>query len=290
VLANQNVNQPYNGTILSYNGTTGAFLRAIVPFTDPNSPLAPRGIVLFGGQDSDAQDQRLYLFVASQQDDDPATHDGKVRAYTDQGVFISELQTPPGFAGHFHPRGVVIGPDGLLYVSNYPNPFALGGSGLLGQVFRYDPNKMLFKGIFVGNANYADFNRPEGLVFGPDGNLYVTSFRADSSDNDKILIFAGPNSNKPSTFLGEIDFYAKGAPGRAYAQALLFGPGRFLYVPMSNTGEIRRYAVSYNASTKTYTYTYTTLIPPGASPMAPQYLTFGKTDPTTLVYQGQQGQ
>src|SRR5262249_8239765 len=46
VLVNQNVNQAQNGTILSYNGTTGAFLGPIVPFTDRNSPVAPRGIVL----------------------------------------------------------------------------------------------------------------------------------------------------------------------------------------------------------------------------------------------------
>jgi hypothetical protein len=77
VLANQNVNQPQTGTILSYNGTTGAFLGALVPFTDPNSPFSPRGIVLAGN-----------LFVASQTEgEDPTTHlplDGKLRAYTER--------------------------------------------------------------------------------------------------------------------------------------------------------------------------------------------------------------
>jgi hypothetical protein len=48
LLANQNVggvNAP-NGTILKYDGKTGAFLDVLVNFTDPNSPVAPRGIVL----------------------------------------------------------------------------------------------------------------------------------------------------------------------------------------------------------------------------------------------------
>jgi len=141
------------------------------------------------------------------------------------------------------------------------------------------PIRRPFKDVFTGTANYSDFNRPEGLVFGPDGNLYVTSFRASSSDTDKILIFAGPGSAHPGMSLGQIDLDLVGQPP-AFAQALLFGPEGFLFVPISgngpDTGAVRR----YNVNTKIFNV----FVPPGGPLKSPQYLTFGNTDPATLAY------
>jgi hypothetical protein len=294
VVANQNVDQNFSGEILAYNGTNGRFLKALVPHSNspsPDTPWTPRGIVA-----------REILFVASFDHGaaDPENDDGSILMYTLNGEFIGELpkpQAPPQLPpplntpGHFHPRSLVI-LDDLLYVSNAPNLPTQGNmKSLQGEILRYDLDTKTFKDVFVNDLQNdlqkagVSFNRPEGLVFGPDGNLYVTSFRTDDKDNDKILIFAGPGSKKPGAgpgskkpgaFLDKIDLDKVGDP-RTYAQALLFGPGGDLYVPISNVGEIRRY--------KVLAKTYDLFVPRGTVTL-PWYLTFRKTDPATLAYRG----
>ncbi len=129
-------------------------------------------------------------------------------------------------------------------------------------------------------------NRPQGLVFGPDGNLYVTSFRDNSQPNapgntDAIRIYSG----RTGKLLGKIDLDnpPSNAGARAYAQALLFGPRGKLFVPITiappgaspTAGEVRRYDVR--------TKTYDVFVPAGTL-AAPWFLTFGKTNPATLAY------
>jgi hypothetical protein len=293
LVADQNVNLPFNGAIYEYSAQTGTFVRALVPYTDPNAPPGPRGIVLYQG---------AVLFVASTTGtgvpNDPCEI-GCVQAFDARsGKFLGFLPPPSELAASFHPRAVVIGPDGLLYVSNFPDM----STGLGGQILAYDPETLSFKDIFVDNATCVapppgktcDLNRPEGLVFGPDGNLYVTSFRADSKDTDKILIFAGPTQSKPKTFIAQIvlDQVSKDPLQRAFAQALLFGPQGDLFVPITGpspgagqsftgyyAGDVRRYNVQTNS--------FTVFIKSGGSgqPLgSPFYLTFGNTDPGTLAY------
>ena len=149
-----------------------------------------------------------HLFVANVFD--PARRDlaGGVLKYTAAGKFVKRLRTG---SSDFHPFGVVIGPDGLLYVSSRPNLFT-GDAG--GQVLRFDPTTGNFIDTFINNdagpnSGCTDqLNSPEGIVFGPNGRLYVTSLRAnadDTNDTDKILIFAGPGSANPGKCVGKFD-------------------------------------------------------------------------------------
>ncbi len=245
-LANQNANQAQNGAILRYDGFNGAFIAPLVNFTPlEKAPVAPRGIVLGN-----------YLFVASTEGEDQSNGNGKLWVYTRDGVpVIPGLEAPlagPASKPHFHPRAVVIGPDGMLYVSNAPiTPTQANPHGDLGgQILRYNPRTLEFDKVFTSNEAFEDFNRPEGLVFGPDGNLYVTSFAdltgAHGDDTDKILVFAGPHQRKPGTFLYQIDLdTTSNGLDRASAQALLFGPDGFLYVPITGPGP--RYRRSWDS-------------------------------------------
>ena len=287
LVGHQNQDLPLTGAVLLYNANTGNPLQTIVPAVvpsssgpDPNAPWAPRGMILW---------DKKVLFIAdfiSSRLDIPG-RPGRLLSFKANGKFLSDLTPDPADFPRelFHPRAVVIGPDGLLYVSIWPDPVNPDPtkSPLGGYVLRFNPNTGDFVDVFIESDGGKDeLNRPEGLVFGPDGNLYITSFRADASDNDKIMIFQGPNGVVPSAPLGWIDLDQVGQP-RAFAQALLFGPGGFLFVPISgngpDTGSVRRYDV--------VSETYDIFVPAkgnGGPLGAPMYLTFGNTDPATLVY------
>jgi len=268
LVVNQNVGLPINGEIDRFSGKTGASLGAVVPSSDPNGPYAPRGAIL-------GPDDTLYVADLTAPDN---VSDGKIEEYqynekTGTAVFKGEIDHPAGFTGQFHPRSLVIGPDGMLYVSNRNIPQATGG-----EVLRFNPSNGEFRGVFVESDGTNDLQRPEGLTFGPDGNLYITSFRTDATDTDKILEFKG----NTGAYLGKIDLDSVGGD-RAFAQALLFGPGGCLFVPITgsgaDTGEVRQ----YNVATKTFNV----FVPPnalGGSLGSPWYLTFAETDPATLSY------
>lgn len=143
------------------------------------------------------------------------------------------------------------------------------------------------------------------LVFSPRGDLYIASFRQRSfdpddpsrpdpndppkaGDNDRILILPkeclrrdrhGGRREHCRVGLDRIELWrADLHQERAYAQALLFGPHGDLYVPISSTGEVRRYDVD--------TKRYRTFIAAHSSggTVRPQYLSFGRTNPATLAY------
>lgn len=265
LVVNQNQGQDVlPGEVLRYNGKTGVFETAFVPSKDPNAPYAPRGIVL--------KDSKL--FVADLGD---AGRRGNVNVFDEQsGKFLGNLAQNVIQDINYHPRGIVFGPDGNLYVSIMDVPGGLGG-----HVLCFNPDGGFNKVFIADEGGVGQLNRPEGLVFGPDGNLYITSFRAKETDTDSIRIYSPKGE-----FLRKIDLYEKNQP-RVYAQALLFGPDGRLFVPVIipppkkgilDTGEVRRYNVNDG--------TYDSFVKPFGTLRNPWYLTFGNTDPSTLAYRG----
>jgi outer membrane protein assembly factor BamB len=284
LVVNQNVFEDFAGEILRYRDN-GSFLNALVPCNPPlgritcdlDAPFIPRGLIR--GLEDTVLVADLYSIGVNFQ---PPGHVKEINAKT--GEFLRNFDTT-GFTAPFFPRGIVRGPDGLIYVSviGSLDPADPNFDPISGYILRFNPRTGRLVDTFVNNPTDSSGNslgsgcakhlhRPEGLVFGPDNNLYVTSFRADANDNDKVLVF-----NRKGQCLGQKTIALDEAgQQRSFAQALLFGPNNRLFVPMNNTGEVRR----YNVKTKTYDI----FIPADGDLGNPWFMTFGETNPSTLKY------
>jgi hypothetical protein len=292
-VADQNLNTATRSDILLFSATTGSLLQRVVSNGDPNAPSVARGMVRSGD----------LLFVAnfsSETRTSKPVAQGSVLAYTTSGEFVRDLSGGAAAAlrrlrsgvsspNEFHPRGIVMGADGLLYVSNFPHPNEAPNLRVGGQVLRFDPKALTFKDVFMTTVGGpGELNRPEGLVFGPDGRLYVTSASADPapsdptdttiSDTDKILILNGRSGQRVDHI--DLDSVGTSLGDRAFAQALLFGLNGGLFVPIngngSHTGEVRRYDLR--------TKNFDAFVAARSALGVPFYLTFGNTNSATLAY------
>jgi hypothetical protein len=268
-------NNGHSANVLRYDGTTGAF-RGI--FADGGEVTSPRGI-LFGPDGN--------LYVANGKG--PGTvlrFNGKTGAFLDNFV-------PTGSGGLTHPSFMVFGPDGQndgrldLYVNAADD----------NTVLRYDGTTGAFKGVFVpGGTGGLTF--PLGLVFGPDGDLYVASSNIGAGSPDflpgSILRFEGPAGPNPGVLLGA--FVPAGRGGLTSPIALLFGPDangdgiQDLYVSscvlksnfqaQPGTSAVLRFDGVTGAFLGTF------VAPDSGGLRFPSAMTFTETDPTTLNYNG----
>ena len=115
-----------------------------------------------------------------------------VRYDASTGAYLGEF-IPAGTGGLQQPDDLTIGPDGLLYITsgaNTPTP----DQGVL----RFHPDTGAYIDHFTRFApetRQPAFLRPYGCAFGPDGILYVASFRTD-----EILRFDGRTGIYLDTF------------------------------------------------------------------------------------------
>jgi hypothetical protein len=109
--------------------------------------------------------------VSSNDTDNILRYDGQT------GAFVTVFAAGGGVD---RPDGLVVGPDGHLYVSSLSTD----------QVLRYDGETGAFLGIFASGGG---LSRPFGMVFGPNDHLYVSS-----GATGQVLRYDG----QTGTFLG----------------------------------------------------------------------------------------
>ena len=152
---------------------------------------------------------------------------------TFKGDFIN-----PGAGGLAIPDNLLYGPDGNLYVSSGGDNTAdiSAPNNTPSAILRYDgktgaplggPSAPSGSALFASGGG---LTRPYGAAFGPDGNLYVSSFRSNqiirynSTTGAFIDVFASDNNQGRGTLNG-----LNGPDG------LLFGSDGSLYVATEGT-------------------------------------------------------
>jgi glucose/arabinose dehydrogenase len=266
---NQNVNQPSNGEVLRFDPQSGTPHNPLISPYNSHAPFAPRGMVV--------KDNVLYVADA----EGPSNLGSSIHPINKYdattGEFLGDLVPKACFGFEVHPRGLVFGSDGYLYAS-YFSTGDFSSSNPLGLILRFvDTTTGAFEvvaknlgGQSPADREIADLNNPEGIVFGPDGLLYTTSYHENSAQNGIVILNVQTKS--------QVGFIPLGA---YYAQSLLFGPNDQLYVPVSGGGEGSGSVRVFDPASGDYN-SFTTLF--DGDLQQPWYLTFTHTDPATLAY------
>jgi streptogramin lyase len=137
------------------------------------------------------------------------------------GTLLETLPAPSS------PRGMVIGPDGDLFIAYQDS----------NDVKRHNRLTGASLGVF---ASGPELEIPIDLAFGPDGHLYVSSQLPQ-----RILRYDGATG-------AFIDVFADG-PELVATSALRFGPDGNLYVSQSTLFEVRRFDGNTGAFIDTFT-------------------------------------
>jgi len=150
-------------SITVFDESTNTFLG---DFTDPGvNGLRDPDTLIFG------PDGNLYVSVGGNSGanlfDPTYPQDSAVLKYSPTGDFLGVFASSPLLK---RPYGIAFGPDNKLYVSSFRT----------NQILRFDGTTGSFLDVFASDNNGGlgttdGLNGPNGLLFGPDGSLYVTT-------------------------------------------------------------------------------------------------------------------
>ncbi len=163
------------------------------------------------------------------------------------GTFQGNFTTP-GLGGLREPDALTFGPDGNLYVSSGGN----SGLNLFDSSYPKDSAVLRFSptGEFLGVAASGNgLVRPYGNAFGPDGNLYVSSFRSN-----QILRFDGKTGQFLDVFASDNNSGLGSLNGLNGPNGLLFGPDGSLYVTTEGSANDALGNLTFNFSSQVLRY------------------------------------
>lgn len=229
--------------ILDYDEKTGAYIGV---FNKGGSLMGPEALTF--GPDGN-------LYVADRYANEIISFDGKT------GAFLKNFVTA-GSGGLAGPRDLAFGPDGDLYVSSNDNNEVLVYDGTTGAFLRVfaqsaglSPRGIAFQNgnLFLASENMNQvlqysltgtllgvfakdpaISSPREIIFGPDGNLYLS------------MVASGPATNAVLQFNGTTGALLRvfANTGLNYPRGLAFGPDGNLYVASADGNDVVRFSGS----------------------------------------------
>ena len=148
---------------------------------------------------------------------------------------------PATEASFDYPADVAIGPDGSLYIADRGNHAIrrVGLDGIITTVAGGNGPGSIYQPIGDGGpATEARLNQPTGVVFGPDGSLYIAdyqNFRIRRVNPDGIITTVAGNGAYGSTGDG-----GSATEARIWAWDLALGPDGSVYIADGPEHRIRR--------------------------------------------------
>jgi DNA-binding beta-propeller fold protein YncE len=244
-------------SIKRYDATTGDYLDDLIPGN--GGLFFPTGFVFSPDYQS--------FYVANNGNNTIVRYDYDGAHATNPVTFISSSELGA-------PAALVFGPDGNIYIGSLNNSKVLRYDGQTGDPL---PGPRKSGADFIPQG-FGGLNRSGGVVFGPDGNLYVASQFTNS-----ILRFNGISGQPlPADGQNGADFVAPGSCGLSDPAGIVFGPGpdssyQDLYIVSINTSNVIKADGQTGACAE--------FIPDGSGGLsAPRDLIFGSTDPSSLNY------
>src|SRR5262245_24857900 len=166
-----------NNTVQRFDADTGASLGTFVD--NSKSLKGPRGMIFDGDG---------HFLLANQNAGRGKT--GEIMRYdAGTGVFQGSVVPFQDANAPFAPRGMVL-KDGIIYVANLQDSDTLkSGIAPNGSIRRYDASTGAYLGNLTPPTGLTGQFNPRGIVFGPDGKLYVAVFDSSNPAAGYVLRF-----------------------------------------------------------------------------------------------------